>query len=220
MAAPVVSDSSFMASQCMAFCQTLASQGKAFKLELKIGETFSFSLDTKKEISSPIPVQKARKVSPSTMKRNALRRQKFLASKNKASAEKVATENPAENSVIQKPSVSCEECSHTIQTVGGMKLHVKNKHSISQIDGNTSLVETIEEETVTKHFSFESLCNFGRLLERLESELHNVKKFELFEKEKVTKKWTRYEVTLTVLKESHIQWPTSDEVFNNIQRIK
>ena len=87
-----------------------------------------------------------------------------------------------------------------------MKLHVKNKHSISQIHGNTSLVEIIEEETVIKHFSFESLCNFGRLLERLESELHNVKKFELFEKEKLTKKWTRYEVTLTVLKFKRIKY--------------
>ena len=129
-----------------------------------------------------------------------------MASKNKASAEKVTMENPAENSVIQKPSVSCKECSHTTQTVVGMKLHVKNKHSISQIHGNTSLVEIIEEETVITHFSFESLCNFGRLLERLESELHNVKKFELFEKEKLTKKWTRYEVTLTVLKFKRIKY--------------
>ena len=55
-------------------------------------------------------------------------------------------------------------------------MHVKNKHSISQVDGNTSLVENIEEETMIKHFSFESLCYFGRLLERLESELINVKK--------------------------------------------
>ena len=220
MAAPVVSDNSSMASQCMAFCQTLASQGTAFTFTLKIGEIFSFSLDTKEKIPDHIPVQKVRKVSPSTMKRNALRRQKFLASKNYTSADKEAMETPAEKSVTTKPLVSCEECSHTTQTVGGMKLHVKNKHSISQVDGNTSLVENIEEETIIKHFSFESLCYFGRLLERLESELGNVKKFELIEKEKVTKKWTRYEAILTVTKEAIIQWPTSDEVCNNIQRIK
>ena len=99
-------------------------------------------------------------------------------------------------------------------------MHVRNKQSISQVHGNTSLVENIEEETMIKQFSFESRCYFGRLLERLESELLNVKKFELFEKEKVTRKWTRYEVILTVTKESIIQWPTSDEVCNNIQRIK
>ena len=122
--------------------------------------------------------------------------------------------------MAKKPLVSCDECGHTTQTVNGMKLHVKNKHEISQVDGNTSLVEIIEEETVEKQYSFESLCNFGRLIERLESELKNVKKFKLFEKEKVTKKLTRYEVILTVFKESNIQWPTSEEVCNDIQRMK
>ena len=101
-----------------------------------------------------------------------------------------------------------------------MKLHVQNKHIISQVDGNTSLVEIIEEKTVEKHYSFESLCNFGRLMERIECELKNVKKLKLFEKEKVTKKWTRYEEILSVLKYSNIQWPTSKEVCNDIQRMK
>ena len=171
-----MSDEISMASQCMAFCQTLASQGKAFSFPLKIGESFSFSLDTKESISAHVPVPKTRKLSPSTMKRNALRRQKFLESKNKASANIEAVATPADKSVVEKPLVSCEECGHTTQTTGGMKLHIKNKHSISEVDGNTSLVEIIEEEKVLKHFSFESLCNFGRLLERLESELNNVKK--------------------------------------------
>ena len=81
MSAPVMVDASSMASQCMAFCQTLASQGKAFAFSLKIGETFLFSLDTKENTSSPVLSQKVRKTSPSTKKWNALRRQKFLASK-------------------------------------------------------------------------------------------------------------------------------------------
>ena len=111
-----------------------------------------------------------------------------MASKNEPSSDKEAMGTPAEGSDDQKPSVSCEECGHTTQTIGGMKLHVKNKHSISQVDGNTSLVNIIEEEAVEKHFSFESLCNYGRLIERIELELNNVKTFKLFEKERVTKK--------------------------------
>ena len=103
------------------------------------------------------------------MKRNALRRQKFLESKNKASANIEAVATPADKSVVEKPLVSCEECGHNTQTTGGMKLHIKNKHCISRVDGNTSMVEIIEEEKVLKHVSFESLCNFGRLLERLET---------------------------------------------------
>ena len=125
--------------------------------------------------------------------------------------------------MAKKPLVSCDECGHTTQTVNGMKLHVKNKHEISQVDGNTSLEEIIhEEETVQKHFSLESLCTFSRLNERFETELNRdkVKKFEVFEREKVSKKWTRYEVVLTVLKDSSIQWPESQETCNNIYQYK
>ena len=56
----------------------------------------------------------------------------------------------------------------------------------------------------TNHFSFKRVCNFGRLLERLETELKIVKNLKLFMKEKVPKKWTRYEVILLILKESII----------------
>ena len=143
MSEAVVNEKSSMASQCMAFCQTLASQGKAFNFSLKIGEDFAFFLDTKKEV----PVQKTRKVSPSTKKRNDLRRQKFLASKSKPIVEEQDLEAPSNISTAKNQSVSCEECGHTTKTVGGMKLHVKNKHEISQVDGNTSLTE---EETPQK----------------------------------------------------------------------
>ena len=147
MSEAVVNEKSSMASQCMAFCQTLASQGKAFNFSLKIGEDFAFFLDTKKEV----PVQKTRKVSPSTKKRNDLRRQKFLASKSKPIVEEQDLGAPSNFSTAKNQSVSCEECGHTTKTVGDMKLHVKNKHEISQLDGNTSLPELIhEEETVQK----------------------------------------------------------------------
>ena len=92
----------------------MASQGKAFTFTLKIGETFSFSLDTKKKTLSPVPVQTVRKISPSTKKRNALRRQKLLASENVPSSEKEAMETPPEGYEHLNPSVSCQECGHTI----------------------------------------------------------------------------------------------------------
>ena len=43
-------------------------------------------------------------------------------------------------------------------------------------------------------------------MEIFESELKNVKKCNLFVKEKVTIKWTRYEVMLSVLTDLNIQW--------------
>ena len=139
---PVVGEDSSLASKCMAFCQSLASQGKALHFSLKIGDTFSFSLDTSETENIPV---KVKKVSPSTQKRNDLRRQKFIASKVRALEEKEALENEAPTS-----KVTCEVCGHKTKTVGGMKLHVKNKHEVSQIDGNTSITESdIETQEVT-----------------------------------------------------------------------
>ena len=84
-----------------------------------------------------------------------------MASENVPSSEKEAMETPPEGYEHPKPSVSCQECGHSTQAISGMKLHVKNKHSISQVDGNTSLVDIIEEEAFEKHFSFKRLCNYG-----------------------------------------------------------
>ena len=91
----------------MEFCQVLASQGKSFSMN--IGDTFSFSLDTKEKTPAP----KARKVSPSTQKRNDLRRQKYLASKIKIHGE--ALEIPTDIPVPNKHSAICDICGHTTQ---------------------------------------------------------------------------------------------------------
>ena len=74
---------SSLASQCLALCQTLVSQGKAFTFSLKIDSTFSFSLDSKESLASaPLAeVLTRKKVSPSTKRRNARRRAEFLKKK-------------------------------------------------------------------------------------------------------------------------------------------
>ena len=69
---------SSLVSQCLAFCQTLASQGKAFNFKLT-NTSFSFSLDTK-GINAKSTVDKKR-ISPSTQRRNARRREEFLKKK-------------------------------------------------------------------------------------------------------------------------------------------
>ena len=70
---------SSLASQCMAFCQALASQGKEFNFTLDIGSTFSFSLDTRgKNVKATLA---KKRTSPSTQRRNARRREEFLRKK-------------------------------------------------------------------------------------------------------------------------------------------
>ena len=68
-----------LANKCLDFCQTLSSQGSAFKFSLTMGSNFSFSLDTRGlalDIQAKIPLKK--KPSPSTLRRNARRREAFL----------------------------------------------------------------------------------------------------------------------------------------------
>ena len=47
-----------LVTQCLAFCQTLASQGMAVNFSLKIGSSFIFSLDTKD--NEKVPASKAK----------------------------------------------------------------------------------------------------------------------------------------------------------------
>ena len=67
-------DSSLL-SQCLDFCQALARQGHAFNLSVAIGASFTFSLDTRSKEASPVTKKKA---SPSTLRRNARRREDYL----------------------------------------------------------------------------------------------------------------------------------------------
>ena len=71
---------SSLATQCLDFCQALARQGKDFKLSITIGSTFTFSLDTK-EGRATLPTRIQKRKSPSTLKRNAKRREEFLSKK-------------------------------------------------------------------------------------------------------------------------------------------
>ena len=78
----VVSESdSSLTSQCLDFCQRLASQGQALSFSLKMSTNFSFTLENKETIKNVPPSQTRKKLSPSSIRRNAKRRQKFLESK-------------------------------------------------------------------------------------------------------------------------------------------
>ena len=102
MAADLASavDSS-LASQCLAFCQALASQGKDFSFSLTVNSTFSFSLDTRDTKVKHTLVKK--RSSPSTRRRNARRREEFFSKKlNFSSVSSSALDSPADVSVGAK----------------------------------------------------------------------------------------------------------------------
>ena len=135
----------------MEFCQALASQEKALSFSIKIGNNFSFSLDTKEKA----PATQARKVSPSTQKRNSLRRQQFFAFKAKLQDE--AFKQPADISVIpdvndaqdvtlaQKDDLCanpfrCDQYDYFTKISRGLKIHLCKQHKISQLDGGDEVL--------------------------------------------------------------------------------
>ena len=75
MAAVGENDSS-LAIQCLALCQSLERQGKDFKLSLTIGNAFSFSMESR-EGTTPVPITRKKRASPSTVKRIARQRSEF-----------------------------------------------------------------------------------------------------------------------------------------------
>ena len=92
MATVPVKEDAFLASQCLDFCQMLAGKSLSFSFSLKIGTNFSFSLDTRGEAALS---SAKKKQTPSTMRRNARRREQFL-------QKKLASPAPVSNPVSEK----------------------------------------------------------------------------------------------------------------------
>ena len=158
----------FLASQCLDFSKHLASQGHFFKFSLK-KKTFSFNLEIM-ETRKPTTVNK-KKESPSTLARNARRKEDFLAKKRSATSDKIekekaAVEDPTaipvdkdvdlsvkEIAAMEDPiailvdrdedlSKLCEFCEFLVMNSAGLEVHMTRRHkTISQIDGITEVMK-------------------------------------------------------------------------------
>ena len=130
-----VGDSS-LAHQCLALCQTLASQGRTFSLSLTAGSSFIFSMESN-GIAVPAQVVK-KKSSPSTLRRNAKRRELFLKRKFESSVEmKAPSEYPSSASTVVGPSqlssamrvegrpFQCDLCHAAFVSKHGLNLHTQ-----------------------------------------------------------------------------------------------
>ena len=119
-------ENSSLASKCMDFCQALAKQGKTFNFSLSIGSGFSFSLDTRSEdMKKTIGTKKP---SPSTQRRNAMRRREFLEKKRNPSAVKHTAEVAA---VPVAPQ--CDQCEYKAATQRGLTTHKRMKHGTTRL---------------------------------------------------------------------------------------
>ena len=124
--AAVNESNSTLVSKCLAFCQTLASQGQAISFSLAIGPDFSFSLDTRSKDQHSLGTKK-KKQSPSTLRRNARRREEFAKKKQASSAEILADDEELVTAQVLK----CDQCDYVGASEKGLKQHMRMKHKTS-----------------------------------------------------------------------------------------
>ena len=132
-AMPVSEDKAALVSQCLDFCQTLATKLPIFSFALTLGNGFSFTLDTSgKEALSPKAMKK--KKTPSTLRRDARRRSEFLKKKLEGStgdaspqSENVSVEEAVEKVVIEKV-FKCDQCKNSFKSENGLKIHAGRSH--------------------------------------------------------------------------------------------
>ena len=119
---------SSLSSRCMVFTKHLVNTGMAFKLSLTLPTGFNFSVDLNLEKVMPTKVFERKKQSPSTLKRNALRKKAFL--------EKKAVEKLTEQQTVKSPA----------------------EHTDITFKCNQCEVSFISKDTLNKHITENTLC--------------------------------------------------------------
>ena len=115
MSGPASGDA-FLVAKCLEFCQALSSQGQVFNISISTRSGFS-SLDVRSKASpSNTPEKKA---SPSTLRRNAKRREEFLARKQQSSP---TTDSGGVEAVAE--ALKCDQCEYVGASEKGLKQHV------------------------------------------------------------------------------------------------
>ena len=114
-----------LATKCMDFCLALANQDQSFNFSLTLGHGFSFSLDTRRKAASPVIKKKA---SPSTLRRNAKRREEYL-----QNTQKRSTVNHTDELEFTPNTLSCDQCDFKSVSEKGLRQHKRMKHGLSQL---------------------------------------------------------------------------------------
>lgn len=136
-----------LAGKCLNFSKILSSQGKPFKLSLKQGG-FSFFLSTMEPRTSET-MEKARKKSPSTLKRNANRREEYI----------------QKELVDRETCVKEKETSLKVREENVLNVEMKEKEILlreSNVEKKERIIKAIEKEIQFEKKAikeeFEKLC--------------------------------------------------------------
>ena len=128
-------------AQCLDLTKRLINIGTSFKLDLQLPSGFSFNFTTIDQEPSRSRTSVVKKKSPSTIRRNAARKQKFLEDKKKASFIHEVSEN----------SFKCDQCDHEANCKVSLRKHIGKEHKmIPQLDGMLEVETTNEKASQTE----------------------------------------------------------------------
>ena len=148
--ASVVENDSSLAMKCLDICQALTSQGKIFNFSLSIGPMFSFSFDSRdKTLDTRVGPTKKKKQSPSTRRRNAMRKEDYL---NKRKQPLSAVKSTAETAPPSR--FSCDQCDYTNASEKGLRQHKRMKHGKPQLEGQLHATSPSTPENLRKSISY------------------------------------------------------------------
>ena len=126
--------------QCLEFSRQMESNKKSFKLEVKLSSGFSFNFNNLDQEDSKSRTKEVKQKSPSTLRRNAARKKKFLDKKNADSATKDFFES----------SNKCDQCDYEANCQVSLRKHIGSKHKvIPQIDGFNDLKVSEDKSSQT-----------------------------------------------------------------------
>ena len=104
----------------------MESNQKPFKLEVKLSNGFSFNFNTLDQETSKFRTKEAKKKSPSTIRRNAARKQEFLDKKKISSVD----------NELSEISLKCDQCDFKVNCKVKLRKHIEKEHKvIPQLDG-------------------------------------------------------------------------------------
>ena len=153
-------DSDSVLHQCLAFSRDLAGNDKVFKFSFTSNNfNFSFSTMEERKPSTMEKVLKNKKLSPSTLRRNARRREEFLKKKAGYVTEKDATKQSDMDSNLKEPLEKqipflCDQCGENFRSQELLDKHISENH-LSSVNCRECAYETKNEQSMKQHKQLE-----------------------------------------------------------------
>ena len=134
-----------LTNTCPEFCQELTNQGQAFKFSIMLGTSFSFILVTRSK-EHHLEDMKKKKPSPSSLRRNQIRRQDFLGTRKTITPEPKPTQKEAQH--------QCGLCGFEMNSERELGNHMRKKYKDrDQLCGSTLLSLLRSADGINERYS-------------------------------------------------------------------